>query len=136
MADCAGDGLHYFEAELERDPANAACFECGTPCDASSLWASLTFGVYVCITCSGAHRSLGVKSSFVRSLSLDAWTTPQLERMAYGGNSRLLNFFAAYGIENADFATKYGCVAAAWYSAISRLSFSYSPTLNPPKFLK
>ena len=35
--------------------------------------------------------------------------------MSAGGNARLLQFLAQYGLEATDLATKYGSVAAAWY---------------------
>src|SRR4051812_6763649 len=40
------------------------CVDCNRP---SPQWASVSHGTYLCIQCSGIHRSLGVHISFVRS---------------------------------------------------------------------
>ncbi len=40
-------------------------------------WASASLGVFLCIRCSGIHRNLGTHLSFVRSSTLDDWTTAQ-----------------------------------------------------------
>lgn len=48
-----------------------------TPFTCSSLtaprWTSAKLGVFICMKCSGIHRSMGTHISFVRSVALDNW---------------------------------------------------------------
>jgi hypothetical protein len=64
---------------------NDACADCGAALG-SDPWASINLGVFICIECSGVHRSLGVDVSQVRSVKLDEWTTEQIANMRQLGN--------------------------------------------------
>ena len=101
-------------ADLLTRPANRTCIDCGA---AHPQWASLNNGVFFCLECSGIHRSLGVQTSFVRSVTMDHWTSDQVAKMESAGNDRALEFWKSRpdwreGMPikekyNSDFARKY-----------------------------
>ncbi|XTI82879.1 ArfGap-domain-containing protein [Cenococcum geophilum] len=62
-----------------------------------ALQASPKLGIFMCLSCSGIHRGLGVHISFVRSITMDAFKPAELARMAAGGNEPFRAFFNAHG---------------------------------------
>ncbi|CAB4483321.1 unnamed protein product [Rhizophagus irregularis] len=62
-------------------------------------WASWNLGIFVCITCSGTHRSMGTHISRVKSVDLDTWTPEQVENMVLWGNTKA-NLYWEANLEN------------------------------------
>merc|ERR1719192_308721 len=69
-------------------PGNEVCADCGA---ADPQWASINWGVVLCIECGGIHRSLGVHITKVRGIRLDVWEPEILKVMAELGNSIVNN---------------------------------------------
>lgn len=78
-------------------PGNARCHDCADPA-APPEWASVGHGCVLCLSCAGRHRSLGVGTSFVKSLSMDAWCRREILCMLEGGNGQLGGFFERHGM--------------------------------------
>lgn len=73
---------------LMRQAGNKFCADCGS---SEPKWVSSSLGVFICIKCSGIHRSLGVHISKVLSLNLDDWTDEQVDSLVNLGGNTLIN---------------------------------------------
>ncbi|EXB82157.1 ADP-ribosylation factor GTPase-activating protein AGD7 [Morus notabilis] len=91
--------------DLQSQPWNKICVDCSQK---NPPWASVSYGVFMCLECSGKHRDLGVHISFVRSITMDSWSEIQIKKMESGSNDKLNAFLAQYDIpKETDIVTKY-----------------------------
>ncbi|KAH8080612.1 Arf GTPase activating protein, partial [Filobasidium floriforme] len=79
--------------DLVRQEGNKNCADCKKN---DARWASWNLGVYLCIRCSGIHRSMGTHISKVKSIDLDIWQPEQMDSMKKWGNKRANLYWEAH----------------------------------------
>ncbi|KZT24719.1 ArfGap-domain-containing protein [Neolentinus lepideus HHB14362 ss-1] len=79
--------------ELLKKPENKVCADCKRN---DPRWASWNLGVFLCIRCSGIHRSMGTHISRVKSVDLDIWTPEQMASIQKWGNHRANAYWEAH----------------------------------------
>nr|CCA18474.1 conserved hypothetical protein [Albugo laibachii Nc14] len=83
------------QQQLRILPGNNKCVDCDAP---YPQWATVSYGTFLCLECSGRHRGLGVHISFVRSVTMDSWTDSQIKQMLMGGNEAFQRAFYGSGV--------------------------------------
>ncbi|KAL1541928.1 hypothetical protein AAHA92_26085 [Salvia divinorum] len=78
--------------DLLKQPGNKECADCRSK---GPRWASINLGIFICMQCSGIHRSLGVHISKVRSTTLDTWLPEQVAFMQAMGNEKSNSYWEA-----------------------------------------
>mmetsp|Transcript_17530 Transcript_17530/g.30683 ORF Transcript_17530/g.30683 Transcript_17530/m.30683 type:complete len:262 (+) Transcript_17530:88-873(+) len=123
-----GKAQAVFEEQM-RDPANRLCCDSGAD---KPEWASVSHGIYISIGASGVHRSLGVKVSYVQSMSMDSWKPVHLRMMEIGGNDRFNKFMLEHNVPaDMPIREKYSTKAAKWYREALRAEAEGLPLPAP-----
>lgn len=78
---------------LVKQPENKTCADCKQN---DTRWASWNLGCFLCIRCSGIHRSMGTHISRVKSIDLDMWTQEQMSSILKWGNRRANLYWEAH----------------------------------------
>ncbi|KAF9915917.1 hypothetical protein BX616_005064 [Lobosporangium transversale] len=78
--------------KLLQKPENKFCVDCRKK---DPRWASFNLGCFMCIRCSGVHRSMGTHITKVKSVDLDSWTPEQVENMIKWGNEKANMYWEA-----------------------------------------
>ncbi|GAB9463311.1 hypothetical protein Gpo141_00000776 [Globisporangium polare] len=123
------------EAAIRLLPGNDRCVDCKA---IYPQWSAVSFGILVCLSCAGKHRSLGVSVSFVKSLGMDSWSQSELRQIEVGGNAKWVAVCAGTSTSDLPLEEKYTSgVAKAYKNRISLVASdpSASSSLTATEFL-
>merc|ERR1712176_1745816 len=84
-----------FFKKVRQKNENRVCFDCPAR---NPAWISITYGIFLCLDCSGQHRKKGTHISFVRGAELDQYTPENLVQMGVGGNRKAFSYFKSHGM--------------------------------------
>lgn len=98
--------------ELSLEEKNNKCIDCNTK---NTQWASLSYGIFLCMECASIHRSFGVRISVVKSINMDKWTEEGYLKMKYGGNDKFKEFLMIQEIISLPISEKYKTEAVKDY---------------------
>ena len=73
-------------------PDNRECSDCHSK---TPRWASITFGAFVCLRCSGQHRQLQVHITKIKSVNLDKWQPEMVEMYKHLNNTIVNSYWEA-----------------------------------------
>ncbi|EPS68616.1 hypothetical protein M569_06153, partial [Genlisea aurea] len=93
-------------------PENRECADCKSK---GPRWASVNLGIFICMQCSGIHRSLGVHISKVRSATLDTWLPEQVSFIQSMGNEKANSYWEAELPPNYDRVGVENFIRAKYY---------------------
>ncbi len=85
---------------LKEKSYNKKCADCGFK---FPQWATVSFGIFICMECSAKHRGYGPQISFVRSLTMDNWKETELYSMEIGGNKHFKEYLRKHGVKKPNF---------------------------------
>ncbi|XP_053309189.1 arf-GAP with dual PH domain-containing protein 2 isoform X2 [Spea bombifrons] len=77
--------------DLLKLPENSECADCGEP---DPEWVSCTLGVFICLQCSGIHRSPSIGK--VKSVQLDNWEDDTVQFLKEHGNKKAKEKYEAF----------------------------------------
>ncbi|CEG48545.1 hypothetical protein F444_14455 [Plasmopara halstedii] len=124
------------EVAIRLLPGNDRCVDCKA---IYPQWAGVSFGVLLCLDCAGKHRSLGVQTSFVKSLVMDSWSESEVRSLEVGGNAKWIAVCTGIGIYDSPMEKKYSSSVAKAYKYQVALAAAKDPscecTLKATSFL-